>query len=94
MTPDQSPEPRKQQLWQPTHSKGLTKLAILLDYRRFQMFCRALQLRQRLSIILVNKVVLKLKISKNCFNKKCAPRLTFLLNPILALFDRVAKTTI
>ena len=56
MTPDQSPKSRKQQLWQPTHSKRLTKLAILPDYRHPQMRCRALQSRQKLSIILVNKV--------------------------------------
>ena len=44
-----------------THSKGLTKLAILPNYRRPQMLCIALRLRQKSGRILVNIVVLKLK---------------------------------
>ena len=40
---------------------------------------RALQPHQKLSMILVKKVVLKLKLSKNCFYKKCYPKLLFLL---------------
>ena len=55
-------EPQKQHLWQTTHSKGLTKLATLPDYRHPGMLCIALQPCQKLCMILVDKVVLKLKL--------------------------------
>ena len=41
------------------------------------MLCIALWPRQKLSMILVNKVVLKLNLPKNHWNKKCASKLLF-----------------
>ena len=48
-----SHEPRKRHLRQPAHSKGLTKLVILLP----QMLCIALQPRQKLDMILVKDLL-------------------------------------
>ena len=42
----------------------LTQSALFRDYRRSQILCIALQPRQKLDMILVNKVVLKLKLQK------------------------------
>ena len=60
-------EPRKQNLWQLTHLKGPW------------MLCIVLQPCQKLGMILINKVAKNLKLPKNNFNKKCAPRLLFLI---------------
>ena len=42
-----------------------------------QILCKALRPHQKSDMILVNKVVLKLNLPKNHFNKKCAPKLLF-----------------
>ena len=64
-------------LRQPHFSKGLTKLA--------------LQPGQKSGMILSFEVVLKLKLPKNHFNKKCAPKILFLnekkIRKIRMIFD-------
>ena len=62
------------------HSQDLTELAIILDYKRPWMLCLALQPDQKSGRILPFEVVLKLKLPKNHFNKKCActPKILFL----------------
>ena len=47
-----------------THSKGLTKLAIVPNYRCPQMLFIALQPRQKLGKILVKEVVFKIEVTK------------------------------
>ena len=42
------------------------------------MLCLALQPGQKSGMILPFEVVLKLKLPKNHFNKKCAPKILFL----------------
>ena len=42
------------------------------------MLCLALQFGQKLGMILPFEVVLRLKLPKNHFNKKCAPKISFL----------------
>ena len=42
------------------------------------MLCLALQPGQELGMILPFEVVLKLKLPKNHFNEKCAPKIFFL----------------
>ena len=54
-------------------------LAILLDYKRPWMLCLALQPGQKSVMILLFEVVLKLKLPKNHFNKKCATKILFLI---------------
>ena len=65
-------------LRQPNFSKGLTKLAIILDYKHPWMNCLDFQPGQKSGMILPFEVVLKLKLQKNNFNKKCAPKTLFL----------------
>ena len=48
----------------PIFTKGLTKLAIILDYTRPWMLCLALQPRQKIGPDLPFWVVLKLKLQK------------------------------
>ena len=55
------------------------KLAILTDYKYFRMLCLALPPCQKLGMILPFKAVLKLKLPKNHFNKKYAPKLLFFI---------------
>ena len=59
-------------------SKGLTKLAIILDYKRPWMLCLAFQPGQKLGMILSFEVVLKSKLPTNHSNKKYAPKTLFL----------------
>ena len=42
------------------------------------MFCLALQPGQKSGMVLPFEAVLKLKLPKNYFNKKCAPKILFL----------------
>ena len=57
------------------------------------MLCLALQPSQKSGMILPFEVVLKLKLAKYLFNKKCAPKILFLneKSPISALCDKLAK---
>ena len=57
--------------------KGLIKLAILPDYKCPRLTCLALPPRQKSDMILPFEVVLKLKLQKNHFNKKSAPKVLF-----------------
>ena len=50
---------------------GLTKLAILPDYKHHGLLCIALPPRQKSGLILVKKL------PKIHFNKKCAPKFLF-----------------
>ena len=52
----------------PSFQKELTKLAILLDYKRSRFLCLALLSRQKIGPDFSKKVVLKLKLPKNYFN--------------------------
>ena len=61
----------------PIFLKGLTKLAILLNYKCPELLCLALPPHQILGLILVIKFFFKLKLQKNHFNKKCEPKLLF-----------------
>ena len=70
-----------------TFSKELTKLAIILDYKRPWMLCLALQPGQKSGMILPFEVVLKLKLPKNHFNKKCAPKILFLNEKKSEIFE-------
>ena len=49
--------------------KGLTKLAVILDYKRPWVLCLALQSGQKSGMILPSEVVLKLKLPKNHLTK-------------------------
>ena len=54
------------------------------------MLCLALQPGQKLGMILPFEVVLKLKLPKNHFNKKCAPKLLLFnekIRKIWMIFD-------
>ena len=62
----------------PIFQKVFKKLAIILDYKRPWMLCLALQPGQKLGIILPFEVVLELKLPKNHFNQKCAPKILLL----------------
>ena len=48
---------------------------------------RGAPVRQKLGMILENKVVQKLKLEKNVFYKKLSPKLIFLNEKILLFFD-------
>ena len=61
--------PKKQDLW--------PRINILLR-KKFKKFLRGMSVHQKLGIILKNKVVQKLSLEKNVFNKKWSPRLIFL----------------
>ena len=61
-----------------TFSKGLTKLAIILDYKRLCMLCPAFQPGPKIGPDFSRKLVLKLKLPKSHFNKKFAPKILFL----------------
>ena len=52
---------------------------LILDYKRPWILCLALQLGQKSDMILPFEVVLKLKLPRNHFNKKCAPKILFLI---------------
>ncbi len=52
-------------LWQPIHSKGLTKLAILPNYRRSQMLFKGLHFCKKLDIILESGS--KIEVTKKWF---------------------------
>jgi hypothetical protein len=67
---------------QPTFSKGLTKLAILFDFKH-PYFCLIYWPCQKSGMILVNKVVLELKLQKFYFNKKCTPKILFFIEEVL-----------
>ena len=62
-------------------------------YKRPWMLCLALQPGQKSGMILPFEVVLKLKLPKNHFNKKCAPKILFLnekkIRKIQMIFDMV-----
>ena len=49
-----------------------------MDYERPWTLCLALQPGQKSGMILPFEVVLKLKLPKNNFNKKCASKILFL----------------
>ena len=55
------------------------------------MLCLALQAGQKLGMILPFEVVLKLKLPKNHFNTKCAPKILFLnekkIRKVWMIFD-------
>jgi hypothetical protein len=55
------------------------------------MLCLALQPGQKWGMILLLQAVLKLKLQKNHFSKKCAPRILFLnekkIRKIRMIFD-------
>ena len=74
-----------------TPSKGLTKLAIFPNYKCPGLICLALPPHQKSSMILMFEVVLKLKLPKHHFNKKCAPKILFLdqkkVKKIRMIFD-------
>ena len=46
-------------------------------YKVFKSCAQLSKTRQKLDVILENKVVLKLKFSKNANNKKCGPKMIF-----------------
>ena len=77
-------------LRQPNFSQGLTKLAILSDYKRPGMLCLALPACQKLGLILVIKW-LKIDFIKNANNKKCASKFVFFnekkMRKIWMIFD-------
>ena len=64
-------------LWRPNFSKGLTKLAILPDYNHPGLLLPSFATLSKIGPDFSNKKVLKLKLPKNNFNKKCAPKLLF-----------------
>ena len=49
----------------------------ILKGKKFKKFCRGASVRQKLGMILENKVVQKLTKEKKCFNKKLSPKLIF-----------------
>ena len=58
--------------------KGLTKLAILPNFKNPGLLCLAFPPCQKFGLILLNsKKVLKFKLSKNHFNKRYTPKLLF-----------------
>ena len=59
--------------------------------KKIKKFCRGASVRQKLGMILENKVVQKLKLEKNVFYKKWSPKLIFLndffFEKIPSIFD-------
>ena len=71
--------------------KGLIKLDILPDCKHLGLLCLAFATLSKIGPDFIHKKVLKLKLSKNHFNKKCAPKLLFFKEKKLRKFWKMKK---